>query len=78
MALDYHKRDTYKRFDKLKMLKMLEHDLALSSEKKSQNKTSQASQKPAKRFLSLILINISPLTPQSQWLCWYRAGCISC
>ena len=28
-----HKRDTYKRFDKLKMLKMLEHDLALSSEK---------------------------------------------
>ena len=30
MALSYHKRDTFKRFDKLKML---EHDLALSSEK---------------------------------------------
>ena len=30
MALNYHKRDTFKRFDKLKML---EHDLALSSEK---------------------------------------------
>ena len=30
MALNYRKRDTFKRFDKLKML---EHDLALSSEK---------------------------------------------
>ena len=30
MALGNHKRDTFKRFDKLKMLK---HDLALSSEK---------------------------------------------
>ena len=49
MALSYHKRDTFKRFDKLKML---EHDLALSSEKKSQNKTSQASQKPAKTKVS--------------------------
>ena len=52
-----HKRDTFQRFDRLKML---EHDLALSSEKKSQNKTSQASQKPAKTFLSFIIINISP------------------
>ena len=30
MALNYHKRDTFKRLDKLKML---EHDLAISSEK---------------------------------------------
>ena len=44
MALSNHKRDTLKRFDKLKIL---EHDLALSSEK-SQDKTSQASQKPEK------------------------------
>ena len=29
MALSYHKRDTFQRFDKLKML---EHDLALSYE----------------------------------------------
>ena len=67
MAINYDKRDEFKRFDKLKKL---EHDLALSSEKKSQNKTSQASQKPAKTFLSFILVNISSLTLSSWWLCW--------
>ena len=57
MALSYHKRDTFKRFDKLKML---EHDLALSSEKNLKIKLVRPLRNLQKHFCHS-LQQISPL-----------------
>ena len=74
MALSNHKRDTFKRFDKLKIL---EHDLALSSEKNLKIKLVRPLRNLKKQKFDFNT-NIFTYLPMSWWLSWYNAECIFC